>query len=575
MKINSINIENVLGAKSVSIFTDKPALLVAGANGAGKSSIAEAIRQAVTGEVSRVSLKKEYPALLTSGAKTGSVAVEFDGFTATLALPAGTNTASGQVPKHIDFCLDPHRFVALDGKERRTFLFGLMGVKMTAATIKEKLTKRGVQADKAEQVTPLLAAGFDAAHKESQAKARDAKAAWRAITGETYGSQKAEGWSAEAPVVEGLAKIAAPDVTQLSTEIEDKSQELGRLRAVVYAQETSARDLEATRTTAATFARLSEKLKIDRAELATWVEKLAETKAKASGEDAAHPLTCPHCSGLLVLNQRAAGTELQAYEPPAKRKDAEAAAKLPEYQKAHDLLARAVANDEKSLAAADAAAKKLAELEQDAPEQVSKEQIDALTAEIAALKDKRDKAQAAHQAARDAQQKAAQAAEKTKKATSHHEDVKAWEAISDALAPDGIPSEFLADAMEPFNASLLELSGLAGWATVEVDSEMQITVGKRAYALRSESEKWRTDAIIAAAIAKISRINFVMLDRFDVLDGSGRSEALGWLADLGMDGFGSLTFGTLKSVPAGLPEEFDGVWIEGGVAELQPHAVAQ
>lgn len=60
----------------------------------------------------------------------------------------------------------------------------------------------------------------------------------------------------------------------------------------------------------------------------------------------------------------------------------------------------------------------------------------------------------------------------------------------------------------------------------------------------------------------------VVLDRFDVLDLKGREDLLYWLDALAEDGEidTALVFGTLKALPAGLPETIQPVWIEAGVA---------
>ena len=65
MKITKISTSNFIGARSVEIVVSKPVCLIAGKNGAGKSSVQEAVRMAMTGESVRVGLNKEYGALVT------------------------------------------------------------------------------------------------------------------------------------------------------------------------------------------------------------------------------------------------------------------------------------------------------------------------------------------------------------------------------------------------------------------------------------------------------------------------------------------------------------------------------
>ena len=58
MKLTHITAKNYLGARTVDLPVTAPVLLVAGKNGAGKSSIQEAVRHALAGDAARVSLKE-------------------------------------------------------------------------------------------------------------------------------------------------------------------------------------------------------------------------------------------------------------------------------------------------------------------------------------------------------------------------------------------------------------------------------------------------------------------------------------------------------------------------------------
>lgn len=88
------------------------------------------------------------------------------------------------------------------------------------------------------------------------------------------------------------------------------------------------------------------------------------------------------------------------------------------------------------------------------------------------------------------------------------------------------------------------------------------------YALISESEKWRADAMIAEAVSFLAGVKLLVLDRFDVLDLKGREDLLYWLEGMAQDGEidSALIFGTLKALPAQLPEMVAAHWIENGSA---------
>ena len=63
MKLTHITAQNYLGARAVDLAITTPIMLIAGKNGAGKSSLQEAIRHAIGGDAARVALKKDFKAL--------------------------------------------------------------------------------------------------------------------------------------------------------------------------------------------------------------------------------------------------------------------------------------------------------------------------------------------------------------------------------------------------------------------------------------------------------------------------------------------------------------------------------
>ncbi len=571
MKLQSLKIANVLGAQSVDISTGKNVLMIAGANGAGKSSIAEAIRQTLTGEAVRVGLKKDFPALVHQGADKGVVELEFDSMNAVMVLPGGDRKGNGQIPPGFEYCLDPQRFAVIEPKERRALIFSLMGVKVTAAEVRKRYIANNFTANelvpgkedlaRIDAVLPLLAAGFETAQKEAQAKARDAKASWRAVTGETWGCNKAEGWRAPqtaAPTADVTAMTAS--LAELDAKLEAETKTLGELTGAQKTAKANASSWAATRESAGSVDRLEKKLKVDEAQLADWNAKVAELQRAA---DVGTICDCPHCGGTLEISDKTASGKLEVFVYEGEKATDAGGEKLQDAIAARDLMQRSVNNDNRDLAKAFAAVEALKGAPAvDAPDDAA---VEAQTEKVNALKDERRTfaSQIGTAIAAEAAHKQASAA--TVKAAGFHADVMAWDGIADALSPAGIPAEFLKDAIVPFNVALAKEAHASGWPQAQVDDDMNITVGDRAYALRSESEKWRADAMIAVTIAAVSGAKFIMLDRFDVLDSAGRSDALYWLDELAEPGIGAVVFGTLKAIPAGLPANIDGRFITGGI----------
>ena len=277
--------------------------------------------------------------------------------------------------------------------------------------------------------------------------------------------------------------------------------------------------------------------------------------------------------------ERDAETALVAYEREHGRVgeaysgDPEARAKLPALQQAAALCERAVSNSRRDVDAAQRAAADLANITTDLAQPMA--DTSEAEAQIAKLKSERAAITARIDAAASVKRAHESAQRKTTEAAGHHADVQAWEQIAEALAPSGIPAELLSEALTPLNDALAGHAESAQCPRVVVEADMTVTADGRAYALLSESEQWRADAMLAATIARLSDVRLLVLDRFDVLDQQGRSDALYWLDDLTQAGAidTALVFGTLARLPTGLPESTRAVWIEGGRASASAVAM--
>lgn len=606
MKITQISAQNYLGVRAADIALDRPVQLFAGRNFAGKSSLQEAVRHALTGETVRVSLKKEYASLLTEGAESGFVEVVADGGAYAVALPSGKGTASGE--SALPYLLDAQRFASLSPDERRAFLFGLMGLSSSGDAVKKRLADKGFDDARVALVMPLLRAGFDAACKEAQNRARDAKSAWKTVTGgETWGKDKAAGWRPPA-LPEGAAKAptllenARAKLTEADAALATAQQALGAARSAAQAREEQEQQRAQLEERAGRIERIRTKLAKDEAELADWQAKVADAKSAAGGvkkvravledavlrglaEVAAEFLGIAEAStGIVVsdsgeilewdqalLNRaKAHVAEYRAQSKTAPAEDAQAAAKLAEYEKARDLMQSAVANGRRDLAAAEAAEASLQAL--DAAAAGDAPNFDELREDVQQKIEARDAWRADVEKYQAMAEQAARQEKVVADAARHHADVLAWLEIADALSPDGIPGDMLAEALGPINARLDQSAADNDWPRIVIDIDMTILRrdrdrAPRPYALLSESEKWRADAMIAEAVSYLSGLRLLVLDRFDVLDLAGRADALEWLDQLAADDEidTALVFGTLKALPAGLPETIQAHWIDGGV----------
>lgn len=571
MNITAIKTSNFLGARNVDIKIDRPITLVCGYNHSGKSSLAEAVRMALTGESVRVSLKKDYVRLITAGQSVGYAEVWHDAGRSTITLPKGAHEHTGpaRTPAVLPYVLDAPLFARLDVNERRQFLFGLMGLQTDGPAVAGRLAAKGCDPDKSDEILPYLRAGFEDAHKEAQSRARDAKSAWRTVTGETYGSVKAAAWEAKRPEFSAeRLRLNREESARLAQQIEEGSRAVGEMQGRAKAHADHSAKTAGLRERAMQFARISAKLRKDEEELNEWQAKVEHEARKVGKQLPAEPTySCPSC-GAVLRHDHANGALVEFTSPPIV--GTADPVKLTEYERARDLLERSVKNDKRDLADADAAARTLAEIgDADAYQAPSREEIESAKIKVDDIKKWQDALQGTIKALEQDERALAQADSKTAAARGHHADVAQWEAIADALAPSGIQGEMLAEALEPINERLARSAADAEWLRVRIEPDMTITGDGRPYALLSESERWRSDATIAEAISHISGVKLMVLDRVDVLDLAGRDDLLYWLDGLVVSGEieTALLFATLKTLPDGLQETIGAIWIEHGTAK--------
>lgn len=575
MHIESIYVENFQGLRSANLdLTTAPITMVCGLNGAGKSSLKEAIGLAL-GEAARVALKKDYAQLITEGEKKGQIIIGHDGVASSITLPKGTlerNDIEGQ--DYLPFVLNPEAFARLDDKARRSLLFALTKSSGKPQVVVEKLAARGCDAAKVEKIKPLLLRGFAAAMDEAKTYTSESRGAWKAIAGEAYGSEKAEGWIVTIdPLPEGTPEVTQDDLAQAqaeltaaAAEIEKGNQHLGGLNAKRQATKAAAARKIELAEAFALLPRAQAKLETTNKELELWRGKVSEAEVKVQaftgGESSCD---CPSCG----VKLKVVGHVVEVFKGKTAetKKLAEAQQELKTANESYNLMARTQTNDTKAVHTAEQAGRDLEALNTAAGEEVTDAMVERVEKALLVQRNTRDSAKAKVEMMAERLDLIAGAHKRGTEAAKHHQDVKDWTLIAAALAPDGIPGEILAGALEPINTSLATLSATAGWPKVAISTDMAITANGRLYALLSESERWRCDALIGLTIALASGLNLVLMDRFDVLLPAVRAQLLGMLLNLSKaHGVQAIICGSLKEKPTKLPADFQVVWIENGTA---------
>ena len=561
MKLQQLDIEGFLGIARARIEFPAPVKLVCGPNGAGKSSVAEALRFALLGESARVRLKKDYPQLVHGGARRARVAAVVDGIEHAREVRTGKLEAEAPaVPEALAFALDPPRIAQLDPDARRRLLLRVMDVKATPADIRARAAARGCTPALLDALLPVLRSGFEAAHQEALTRATEAKGAWQALTGERWGPEKATHWRAPTPEGTDSRASAAARLAETAARVEtargahaEAHQALGAARGPVREAgglaglEARARDREA----------LAEALAAREAER-------ARAQARHQALLAAEPrhggllsrFECPACGAstrVLVSQGQVQAVPEDLRDPMVSRQDVAAAAGEAAAAEAACAAARS------ALAAAEAAAELVAKL----AGAVRPEALAALEARAGDTARALAEADRAQEAARASVRAWEDAARRSSEAAATHAQIRDWLALAEAFAPAGIPGELLAEALGPFNARLRVSAERTGWAQVHLGEDMAVTAAGRTYGLLSESERWRADAALGDALAHLSGVRLLALDRIDVLDLAERQVLVRWALTLADEHDTVLLAGTLKAPPR-LPAAIDVDWIERG-----------
>lgn len=568
MKIETIDIRNYAGARSVMASPPGPLLLIGGSNGAGKTSTIQALRHALTGDPQRVRLKRELGAIVHDGARTGKAHVVYtrDGERGSRKVEVPTGSVEGAtLGLRAGACyLRPGTFATLTPAERREAILEAAGTSVSPESLKKALEKKGVSAPTISKIASLLQ-NTEAAAEEAARMARELKGQWAGVTGEKWGAVKAESWAAEgdAPgldVAEVSAKLERAEAAHVAA-VQGKT----RLETLDSVAKRAAADRELLENEIGPRIRaLESEITHDRRVIPEIEARIETLRQRSGAKPRPEAMACPHCSGLVQftdgkLCEFEGGIEVAF--------DASAAEALPAEEAKLDKARRELASNEaevQKLRAKVEAIKAREVATPPTPEELE-EAAQALTIAEECLHKVRAEANAV--------KAASEAKIKTERARKIDGEVREWLRVAELLQPEGLVSELSGPALDAFSGLLTETSARFDFGPVRVgtDAECAITVGGRPLALCSESEQWRANAVIAIALSSISGARLVLLDRLDVLEPSIRVEwLLGLLAVCDDDVLDQvIVAATLKEPPAKLPPGASLLWIEQGSGELQ------
>ena len=639
MKLNSISVTGLIAARNVFVDCTRPVQLIASdVNEAGKTSALEAF-ELVLGRVPRSLPKKDVAALVSAGCEKASIDV-----LSSEGAGKASITASGKIKVQAIGCgehalagylMHPDTIAPTGAKrpdDLKAALFAALGLSADHAAVAKQLLSRKRDPALVAQVQPMLRAGFEAAAKHAASTATQLKGEWKAITAETWGSEKGAAWSAPvptAPTAQQLADIRAQvdRVEQIKTEVQNALAALQERKRAQDARITQAQGYE---TTIASKERVTRKLETDRANLAQAQKLVQELEAKAGyapreglvhelaavfatltkraagvddvyeldekaqkpeffgfGDYFGHADDCytkgrEHgervCADEVLFAHKAALDSYRAqYGEPGQRTagDPEARAALLAARQSLELMQKAVTNSERDLAGVVAAEASLAALHQaaGADQPVLLTHIAAAQSEVDLAKQGCEVARAELIRAGQLTDAAAGAASKTERALAMHAQIMGWLDIASDLEPSGIPGEMLAQAIGPVNTHMLRSCEYLGIDAVTLGADMSVSKGGHPYQMLSKGGQWIASAVLAVALSVVSEQHWVVLDGLDVLGSSTRVDVLSWLDWLADGGElnTALVTATLKTRPSlDALENLNVTWIYAGGTTTAP-----
>jgi hypothetical protein len=536
----NVTINNYRGLSSATLDLSRICLL-AGPNEAGKTSAAQALAAALTGDpIPIVGVKKTQAGMLIrSGTANGSVELTGETGTTNIQWPGAKVKTEGRAPFASHFAAGLQSIATMDEKDRPKVLAEYLKSAPTRADLDVQLASMKLPVTTLDQLWELIEKqGWDNAHSQIKEKGARLKGQWQEVTGEQYGSKKAESW--------------LPDSWEQDL--------MGQSETTLKAHCTDARDaLEATIATDAVDESKLDGLRMLAALIEERTAALAQVSAQVLDPALAHQLVegqgfvdsmavirdgmnaalkelprpdntfhlpCPACGVALELEQ---GKKLCIATVMSDEEKATRSAAIEALQKKIT-----VANDglTKHMTALAGIKTKIQNFDTDKARNVTEAtrlvaESKRAANELAVVKppvkgtDITFVEQCRTTLARADER--LQAFVKKTNSDRIHVAIGLNQELIGKIAPEGIRGDVLAKALKGFNEKAVPLSKAASWRPVTLESDFGPCYGGTIYLLLSESAKFRVRTILQLTMALMDRSEAVIVDAADILDKGGRN----------------------------------------------------
>ena len=284
-----------------------------------------------------------------------------------------------------------------------------------------------------------------------------------------------------------------------------------------------------------------------------------------------YPKLCPAFPGSEIPCPKAGEVALQGQEAPNPEKVKKLKADLQEQtdqvarleKGLQEAQAKQTAYDDYSKKRQDLA-DKIAKLKEQQEDGKATTQLDE---EIAALDIRMKTGYELLDAVRDFLRKKEAAEAATAKITRADQEVTLYDALAKALAPDGIPSQLIAEALEPFNKRLYVASSylFPEYEDCPLVLSQDLEVYRSSpYACLSKSARYRARICFQYVLAILAGARLLMIDEADILDPVNRAQLIDFLLAVRQDFDTILVFATSDHADPSPVPEIQVWWLEEG-----------
>ncbi len=582
MKIKHISIKEFLAIKHLELDLQTPVNLIIGENEQGKSSLRDGIQWCLTGTARGLKTHSEQAHLIHDGGKAAEVTITHDDGQAITRrkTPKSPPTVEGTLPPDLSLVAilsDPLTFLSWPDVQRRETLFRLIpGLNPSPEDIAARLRQHVPDPNFSLFNLATLAGtkGFKAAENEAIAKRRESKRTLEELKVEEPEDRATIGGRdyilpdiQEAEIQGALVKLRA-DRDKLITKrgkVEGGIENLPQLEA----------DLEELKKSRFQASELPDAQSIGDQETAIAIQKESLKKLKADLEAAqitqeAFPAFCPAIASAQVPCPKACQLISGADDSdPEVIEQLDAA--VMEKEEHIQALEQKLEQDNKRFKAHQEHETEITNLEAKIKDlQAKKESTEAtkpLDEKISALDARIETGQTLHDTVRDfwRQKDAAdQAKERIDKVKT---ESTTYDALAKALAPDGIPSQLIKEALGPVNEVLAQASSylFEGQPPVELNGELEVYRGTTPYSCLSKSARYRVGICFQYALAILTGSRLLMVDEGDILDPLNRACLIEFLLDIGPQFDTILVFATSNEArPSSAPDLLTTWWLYDG-----------